>query len=62
MASIGSTIVGAKFFEADEWFDQKKIYFDSLEAQLKGLAKAIDTVTKSRQGASFFVFEYASCH
>jgi sorting nexin-1/2 len=50
MASIGSTIVGTKFFEADEWFDQKKVYFDSLESQLKGLAKAIDIVTKSRQG------------
>jgi sorting nexin-1/2 len=50
MASIGSSIVGVKFFEADEWFDQKKLYFDSLESQLKGLTKAIDIVTKSRQG------------
>jgi sorting nexin-1/2 len=54
MASIGSSIVGTKFFEADEWFDQKKIYFDSLENQLRGLAKAIDIVTKSRQGSPKF--------
>ena len=52
MASIGSTIAGTKFFEADEWFDQKKVYFDSLESQLKGLVKAIDVVSKSRQGKS----------
>jgi len=59
MASIGSSIVGSKFFEADEWFDQKKIYFDSLENQLKGLAKAIDIVTKSRQEVSAALGEFS---
>ena len=27
----------SKFYETDEWFDQKLIYFDGLESALKGL-------------------------
>jgi len=48
MASIGQTIAGPRFYEADEWFDRQKVYLDSLESQLRGLAKAIDTVIKHR--------------
>ncbi|KZT39373.1 Vps5-domain-containing protein [Sistotremastrum suecicum HHB10207 ss-3] len=48
MANIGSTITGPKFYETDEWFDQKKAYLDALESQLRGLVKAIDLVSKQR--------------
>lgn len=50
MANIGSTITGPKFYETDEWFDQKKAYLDALESQLRGLVKAIDLVSKQRYG------------
>lgn len=33
-----------------QWFDHKKSYLDSLETQLRGLVKAIDTVAKQRSG------------
>jgi sorting nexin-1/2 len=57
ISSFGSSIVGTKFYEIDEWFDQKKAYLDSLEGQLKGLAKAIDFVAKNRQGLSSILSE-----
>jgi sorting nexin-1/2 len=50
MASLGQTIAGPRFYEMDEWFDKQKTYLDSLEAQLKGLVKAIDLVARQRQG------------
>jgi hypothetical protein len=33
-----------------KWFDRQKIYLDSLESQLRGLAKAIELVAKNRLG------------
>ncbi|KAF4592968.1 Vacuolar protein sorting-associated protein 5 [Pleurotus pulmonarius] len=48
MASIGQAVAGPRFYETDEWFDRQKVYLDSLESQLKGLAKAIDAVAKQR--------------
>ena len=38
-----------------QWFDRKKAYLDSLETQLRGLVKAIDTVAKQRAGERPFV-------
>ncbi|KAF7430895.1 Vacuolar protein sorting-associated protein 5 [Pleurotus ostreatus] len=48
MASIGQAVAGPRFYETDEWFDRQKVYLDSLESQLRGLAKAIDAVAKQR--------------
>ena len=50
MASLGQSITGPRFYETDEWFDKQKTYLDSLEIQLKGLVKAIDSVSKQRLG------------
>lgn len=33
-----------------QWFDRQKGYLDTLEAQLRGLVKAIDVVSKQRTG------------
>ncbi|KIM44718.1 hypothetical protein M413DRAFT_25155 [Hebeloma cylindrosporum] len=54
IASIGQTIAGPRFYETDEWFDRQKIYLDSLESQLRGLAKAIELVAKHRSGMGYF--------
>ncbi|KAG9122842.1 Vacuolar protein sorting-associated protein 5 [Ceratobasidium sp. 392] len=43
-----SAITGPKFYETDEWFDTKRSYIDALESQLRGLAKAVETVSKHR--------------
>ncbi|KAF8327186.1 Vps5 C terminal like-domain-containing protein [Cantharellus anzutake] len=48
LASLGSSISGSKFHETDEWFDKKKTYLDTLEAQLRSLVKAIEAVAKQR--------------
>jgi sorting nexin-1/2 len=36
-----------------QWFDRQKVYLDVLESQLRGLAKAIDVVSRQRNGVSF---------
>ncbi|PPR08142.1 hypothetical protein CVT24_012356 [Panaeolus cyanescens] len=59
MASIGQTITGPRFYETDEWFDRQKVYLDSLEAQLRGLAKAIETVAKHRSELAAATGEFA---
>ncbi|KAF5350246.1 hypothetical protein D9758_007835 [Tetrapyrgos nigripes] len=59
MASIGQSIAGPRFYETDEWFDRQKAYLDSLEAQLRGLVKAIDLVTKQRTELSVCTNEFA---
>ena len=68
MASIGQSITGPRFVEMDEvlrlasslyqlmlsqWFDRQKAYLDVLESQLRGLAKAVDVVSRQRNGVSF---------
>ncbi|KAG7093670.1 hypothetical protein E1B28_007329 [Marasmius oreades] len=60
MASIGQTIAGPRFHESDEWFDRQKSYLDSLESQLRGLAKAIDMVAKQRAEQSTATIEFAN--
>ncbi|KAH9920815.1 Vps5-domain-containing protein [Amylocystis lapponica] len=59
MASLGQTIAGPRFYETDEWFDKQKAYLDSLEAQLRGLVKAIDLVTKHRAELAAATGEFA---
>ncbi|KAK7012871.1 beta-glucan synthesis-associated [Favolaschia claudopus] len=44
MATIGQSIAGPRFYETDE----TKNVLDSLEAQLRGLVKAIELVSKQR--------------
>ncbi|OCL04201.1 Vps5-domain-containing protein [Glonium stellatum] len=45
--SVGSS---GKFIEHDDWFHDRKVYLDALEAQLKALLKATDTVVAQRKG------------
>ncbi|KIM90434.1 hypothetical protein PILCRDRAFT_59950 [Piloderma croceum F 1598] len=59
MASIGQTITGPRFYETDEWFDRQKSYIDSLEAQLRGLVKAIELVAKQRSELAAAMGEFA---
>ncbi|KAF8586437.1 Vps5-domain-containing protein [Ramaria rubella] len=59
MASIGSTLVGPRFYETDEWFDNKKAYLDSLESQLRGLVKSIDMVSKQRNEVAISMADFA---
>ncbi|EED79776.1 predicted protein, partial [Postia placenta Mad-698-R] len=68
MATIGQSLAGPRFYESDEarlpnyrydWFDRQKTYLDSLEAQLRGLVKAIDLVAKHRAEMSTATGEFA---
>ncbi|KAJ7247618.1 Vps5 C terminal like-domain-containing protein [Mycena haematopus] len=60
MATIGQSIAGPRFYETDEWFDRQKTYLDSLEAQLRGLVKAIELVSKQRSDLSAAMAEFAT--
>ncbi|KAF7309838.1 Beta-glucan synthesis-associated [Mycena indigotica] len=42
-----------------QWFDRQKVYLDSLEAQLRGLVKAIETVSKQREELAVSMGEFA---
>ncbi|KAJ3510096.1 hypothetical protein NMY22_g16080 [Coprinellus aureogranulatus] len=57
-SSIGA-LTGPRFHETDEWFDRQKAYLDSLESQLRGLVRAIETVAKHRQELSVTIGEFA---
>ncbi|KAJ7504328.1 Vps5 C terminal like-domain-containing protein [Mycena galericulata] len=59
MATIGHSIAGPRFYETDEWFDRQKTYLDSLEAQLRGLVKAIELVSKQRAELATAIAEFA---
>ncbi|KAJ2918666.1 hypothetical protein MD484_g1721, partial [Candolleomyces efflorescens] len=59
LASIGSSFTGPSFHETDEWFDKQKSYLDSLESQLRGLAKSIELVAKHRLDLSAVIGEFA---
>jgi sorting nexin-1/2 len=59
MATIGQTITGPRFYETDEWFDKQKAYLDSLELQLRGLVKAIDSISKQRSELALAAGEFA---
>lgn len=54
-----SSITGPKFYETDEWFDAKRSYIDALESQLRGLAKSVETVSKSRAEVAAATGEFA---
>ncbi|KAH6915925.1 protein transporter [Coprinopsis sp. MPI-PUGE-AT-0042] len=48
IASIGQSLTGPRFHETDDWFDKQRSYLDSLESQLRGLAKTIELVARHR--------------
>ena len=49
-SSIGfSASSSGKFVEHDDWFHDRKVYLDALEAQLKALSKAVDMVVQQRK-------------
>ncbi|KAJ7334196.1 Vps5 C terminal like-domain-containing protein [Mycena albidolilacea] len=60
MATIGQSLAGPRFYETDEWFDRQKAYLDSLEAQLRGLVKAIELVSKQRGELATAMAEFAT--
>ena len=45
---LGNASTG-KFIEHDDWFHDRKVYLDALEAQLRGLLKSIDSVVAQRK-------------
>jgi len=49
---FGSMLSGSsgKFVEHDDWFHDRRVYLDALEAQLKALLKATDAVVTQRKG------------
>ncbi|KDQ19604.1 hypothetical protein BOTBODRAFT_51951 [Botryobasidium botryosum FD-172 SS1] len=59
IATIGNSLAGSKFFEIDEWFDQKKSYLDGLESQLRALVKSIEMVSKQRGEMAQATAEFA---
>lgn len=59
ISSIGQTLAGSRFYETDEYFDSKKTYLDSLEAQLRSLVKSIDQVSKHRMEMAQAVSEFS---
>lgn len=52
-------MAGSRFYETDEYFDSKKTYLDSLEAQLRSLVKSIDQVSKHRMEMAQAVSEFS---
>ncbi|KAK2738751.1 Vacuolar protein sorting-associated protein 5 [Myotisia sp. PD_48] len=59
-SSLGLSVGGGgKFVEHDDWFHERKIYLDALEAQLKGLLKAVDIVVTQRKGLSEAASEFS---
>ncbi|KAG8914906.1 Vacuolar protein sorting-associated protein 5 [Tulasnella sp. 417] len=58
LASFGS-FTAPKFYEIDDWFDNKRAYLDALESQLKGLVKAMDIVSKQRNDFAVAISEFA---
>ena len=58
---LGSAFsISGKFIETDEYFDAKKIQFDNLEHQLKGLSKAVDVVIKQRKDLAHTTAEFGA--
>ena len=46
---FGGSAFSGKYVERDEWFERKKEFVDTLETQLKGLAKTVDMLVKQRK-------------
>ncbi|KAL7415878.1 Vps5 C terminal like-domain-containing protein, partial [Mrakia frigida] len=59
LASLTSTLSGPKYYERDEWFDQKKLVLDTLESQLKILVKSIELVSKQRLDLAVATSDFA---
>ncbi|KAJ4466125.1 Vps5 C terminal like-domain-containing protein [Lentinula edodes] len=59
ISSIGQTLTGTRFYETDDYFDSKRTYLDSLEAQLRSLVKSIDLVSKHRMEMAQAVSEFS---
>ncbi|ANB11479.1 Vps5p [Sugiyamaella lignohabitans] len=60
MGTLGGAFsFSAKFVETSQWFIDKKEYLDSLESQLKSLAKALDLVVSQRRELSDSTGEFA---
>ncbi|TFK29709.1 protein transporter [Coprinopsis marcescibilis] len=59
IASIGQTFTGPRFHETDEWFDRQRMYLDSLESQLRGLAKSIELVARHRSDIAIATGDFA---
>lgn len=60
MSSLGGAFsFTGKYVETNEWFIDKKQYLDSLESQLKSLAKALDIVVAQRRELSDATNEFA---
>ncbi|KAA8913064.1 hypothetical protein TRICI_003289 [Trichomonascus ciferrii] len=60
MSSLGGAFsFTGKYVETNEWFIDKKQYLDSLESQLKSLAKALDIVVTQRRELSDAANEFA---
>ncbi|ODO05118.1 hypothetical protein L198_01806 [Cryptococcus wingfieldii CBS 7118] len=49
-----------KFIETDDWFESRKIFLDSLETQLKSLAKGLEVSSKHRLELSLSLAELSS--
>ncbi|KAL1413158.1 Vacuolar protein sorting-associated protein vps5 [Vanrija albida] len=50
---------GPRYVEQDDWFDQKKLYLDHLETQLKGVSKSLDVASKARLELAHTVGEFS---
>ncbi|KAI5279614.1 Vacuolar protein sorting-associated protein 5, partial [Ascosphaera acerosa] len=59
-AAATSTGGSGKFVEHDEYFHDRKIYLDALEAQLKALLKAVDAVVAQRKALAESAGEFGA--
>ncbi|KAI5865253.1 vacuolar sorting protein [Durotheca rogersii] len=62
--SLGINVGGSsKFVEQDDWFHDRRVYLDALEAQLKALMKSMDTMVNQRKAMAEAAGEFsASLH
>lgn len=49
-------------YDGVQWFDRQRAYLDSLESQLRGLVKAIDTVARHRAGKQTSICRFQASH
>ncbi|GHJ83709.1 hypothetical protein NliqN6_0111 [Naganishia liquefaciens] len=59
LATIGGSIGGPRFIEKDDWFEQKKAYLDSLESQMKGWIKSVESASKHRLDLSLTISDFS---
>lgn len=59
MSKFGDLSMGfSKTTEVDEWFENKRVYVDNLENQLKNAAKSVDAVIKHREALADSAAEF----